>query len=466
MPSISSSLLQLLLYDSMLFFLALIICIIYIKKNHQGTEKSIFYIYLISTLSITNIFVKPVQDYLIPIPRTFIYYYKLFAGLSIFDIFIIVTFLYVCLNYLSKDKYRKIFFSKNILTKIFKYDIFLLILSFVGLVVYKLGNNPIDLVTQIRCIRLILNSVVFIFIAQIAINKYQSDEDIFRIISSLFFINLIIYFSEFSSSFLIKDICWERAGHKVSLLDQTGAGLALIYIPFIVCKTQYLKKWMLFSAYFFLVLLIYNSYKTWLLAIGITVFIMIFFSFIKGKIQRRLLLLSVIGIIAIVIFVIKVAQSNSDSVRTREGQNEMLYQAFSENPINIIWGIGHGGMIKKQTTTEDGGEIRKTDVENNSTKYIPTYQVPFFNIIKTSGIIGILLSINLFFIMLKYSFNLIKYGWYFSFSIAFIAVMLLLGTRLFYSDPQMCLYYIEAFVIFKLLLQRKKRIINKSTLSN
>lgn len=463
MSSISGAVLQLLFYDSVLFFTALIISAFYIYKHHRGTERYVFYIYLIITLSITNIFVKPVQDYLIPIPRTYIYYYKLFAGLSIFDILIIVIFCYICIKYLSRIKYRRIFFSCNLLTKIFKCDSILLSLSFVGFGVYMLGDNPIDYVTQIRCCRLILNIIVVVFIAQIVINKYTSDKDIFRLISTLFFLNFIVYFSEFLSSFFIKEICWERAGHKVSLLDQTGAGMALIYVPFILCKTPYLKRWMSLSAYFFLALLVYNSYKTWLLAIGITTFIMIYFGLLTGKIQKRLFLFSLIGILSVSLFVVSVSQSESNSVNTRKGQNEMLYKTFKENLINVICGIGHGGMIRKQTITEDGGETRAIDLENNeSAKYVTTYQVPFFNIIKFSGIIGMLVCINLFILMLKNSFSIIKYGWYFSYCIAFMAVMLLLGTRLFYSDPQMSIYYVEAYVVFKLLLQRQIRIIDST----
>lgn len=462
MSSISDKIVQLLIYDSLIFFLALIIAIIYISKNHKGTEKYIFYSYLIITLSITNIFIKPVQDYLIPIPRTFIYYYKFFAGLSTFDIFIITSFIYICIKYLSKKKYQKILFSRNILTKIFTYDIILLFISFVGFSIYFIGNNPVDFVAQIRCFRFILNIVVIIFIAQIVINTYTSDKAATRIITTLFFINFIVYFSEFISSFLLTDISWERAGHKVSLLDQTSSGMALIYIPFIICKTPYLKKWMTLSAYFFLALLIYNSYKTLLLAIGIAVFIIFFFSFLKGKIPKRLFIISLAGVFAASLFVISVAKSGTDSVKTRQGQNEMLYEAFNKNPINIFCGIGNGGMIKKQTLTEDGGETRAIDEKNSkSSKYTATFQVPFFNIIKLSGFIGILFCINLFIIMLKYSFNIIKFGWYFSFSIVFMAILLLLGTRLFYADPQMCIYYAEAFVIFKLLLQRQKRMTNQ-----
>ena len=112
MSSISDKIVQLLIYDSLIFFLALIIAIIYISKNHKGTEKYIFYSYLIITLSITNIFIKPVQDYLIPIPRTFIYYYKFFAGLSTFDIFIITSFIYICIKYLSKKNIKKYYFPE------------------------------------------------------------------------------------------------------------------------------------------------------------------------------------------------------------------------------------------------------------------------------------------------------------------------------------------------------------------
>lgn len=43
---------------------------------------------MIVTFSIYNIYVKPVQDYLLPIPRTYIFYQKIVAGLSIYDFFL------------------------------------------------------------------------------------------------------------------------------------------------------------------------------------------------------------------------------------------------------------------------------------------------------------------------------------------------------------------------------------------
>lgn len=408
-----------------------------------------------------NVYIKPVQDFLIPIPRTFIFYYKPIAGLAIYDIFIIGAFLYICIKYLSRGKYRRIFFSKNLLTKIFQCDLMLLFLSFLGFGIYMLGDNPVDSKEQVKCFRFIMSMVVTIFVAQMAITRYKSDKDIFRIITTLFFINFVVYFSEFISSFYIEEICWERGGHKVNLLDQTGGGLALIYVPFILCKTPYLKKWMSLSAYFFMMLLLYNVIKIWILPIGIAVFMMILWGLARMKIQKRLLLFSLVGIVAVVIFSITVARSGTDSILTRVGQSEMLYQAFSKNPINIIFGIGHGGMIKKQTMTEDGGEIRAVDLEDDKDpKYVTTYQVPFFFFLKLSGVIGMLFCLYLFIIMLKYSFSVIKYGWYFSCSIAFIAAVLLIGSRLSSADPQVGIYLGEAYVIFKLLLQHKIRIID------
>lgn len=453
--------LRLLVYDSLLFFVALIICIIYIYRHHRGTTKNILYTYLIITLSITNIFVKPIQDYLIPIPRTYIYYYKVFANLSPYDLFIMGVFVYICCKYLFRGKYKRILFAKNELSDIFKCDLWLLFLSYIGFAVYMLGDNPVDSIVQIKKFRLILNAFVSVFIGQMTIwiYKAKTDEDVFQLVTTLFFINFMVYSSEFISSFLIQDICWERGGHKVSLLDQTGAGLALIYIPFVICKNSFLKKWMLLTAYFFLILLIFNLYKTWILSMGITIIFMIIFGLHRGRINLRIFNYSLMGLVAIIIFSISVAKGNTDSVRTREAQNDMLIEAFIKNPVNIACGIGHGGMIRKQTVTEDGGETRAIDLErNDSAKYVVTYQVPFFNIIKFSGIIGMILCIGLFVRMVKCSYVVIKYGWYFSFCIVFMAVNLLLGTRLFYSDPQMSIYYVEAYVIFKLLLQRQIRI--------
>ena len=84
---IGNELLKLVLIDSLILLIAIIISSIYISKKSIGKEKIALYIYMIVTFSIYNIYVKPVQDYLLPIPRTYIFYQKIVAGLSIYDFF-------------------------------------------------------------------------------------------------------------------------------------------------------------------------------------------------------------------------------------------------------------------------------------------------------------------------------------------------------------------------------------------
>ena len=111
MFAIGNELLKLVLIDSLILLIAIIISSIYII----GKEKIALYIYMIVTFSIYNIYVKPVQDYLLPIPRTYIFYQKIVAGLSIYDFFSIGLCGMLLIRYFILKRDKGIFKQSNVI---------------------------------------------------------------------------------------------------------------------------------------------------------------------------------------------------------------------------------------------------------------------------------------------------------------------------------------------------------------
>lgn len=448
--------------DSVLFYIAIIIAFLYIHRKHKGIERIGLYIFTIITYSITNIFIKPVQDYLIPIPRTFIFYYKVIGSFSIYDIFLVTFFIYILLKYFSRRKYRNYLKHGGLLSSVLYYDFAIIVISFLGLLLYWLGNNPIDFNTQIRSIRPLFAAISAVFIGLCMIKKYKNENEIKikQLITSFCLLNFINIISQFISSFFLQGISWERAGHSVVLLDQSEGILTNIYVPLIFCFNRFIPKWIIYSGIFITGLQFYNGMKLMYFAIGVTLFIMLFMGINKGYISKRLFNFSFIGCIFIILFSFSFSQKSSNSLDTRIGQNESLFESLINNPINIVCGVGDGGMIKRQNKTEDDGESRAIDREKTTINYTTTYQVPILNTIKVSGLIGFLLSFILFFKMIRYAYSLIKYGWCYCFYISFFAVRLFLGTRFIYSDTQIVIFYVESYIIFALLLEIEKRKLN------
>ncbi|MCS3313107.1 hypothetical protein NXX38_14730 [Bacteroides sp. BFG-637] len=200
---IGNELLKLVLIDSLILLIAIIISSIYISKKSIGKEKIALYIYMIVTFSIYNIYVKPVQDYLLPIPRTYIFYQKIVAGLSIYDFFSIGLCGMLLIRYFILKRDKGIFKQSNVIMWIWRRDVYILVLSFGGFYLYMLTGNPTDYMIQLRTLRGVITGFICVYITMLILKKYDKEQDIRRLLSILFFLNFMNVLSQVISSFFL-----------------------------------------------------------------------------------------------------------------------------------------------------------------------------------------------------------------------------------------------------------------------
>lgn len=433
--------------DNALFFLCLFISLLFIRKNAVGKfEKWAFYGYTIISFSIYNIFIKPVQDYLITIPQTFIFYEKIISSLSLYDIFSIFLFLYLFNRRYNHHKDKAVFVHKNLLTLVWKRDLCLLVLSFVGYFLYDLQNNPVDVKVQVRMFRGILTGFNLYYISQFFLYKYTKPVDMMRVIKMFFFVNVLNVTQQFMASFFLQGISWERGGHPVVLFDQTESIMGCFCLPFIFSKVKVIPKWIVCFSYVFCLLTVYNYIKAFYLYVGLVLFLLLFVSLFKRRISKRILPFFLVCGIALMLFVSFFLSNASDDKMTRVGQMQSLQESFEANPANIFVGIGNGGLIKRQTMTEDGGEIRSIDLESEESKYQSAFQVPFLGPLKVSGMIGMLIVIVVFLKIFNVALNK-KNSWYKAVSYTCFSVWTIGGYTFVSTEPQSTIFICEAYII-------------------
>lgn len=455
MFAIGNELLKLVLIDSLILLITIIISIIYISKRSIGKEKIALYIYMIVTFSIYNIYVKPVQNYLLPIPRTYIFYQKIVAGLSIYDFFSIGLCVMLFIRYFILKKDRNIFRQSSVIMWIWRRDIYVLILSFLGFYFYMLAGNPTDYMIQFRTLRGVITGFICVYTTMVILNKYDKEQDIRRLLSILFFLNFMNVLSQVASSFFLQDISWQRGGHSVILLDQSESYMSLFLLPLIIAKNKIVPKWMVLTAYIIILLQVYNYVKTLYLNAALLLILLVIIGLIGGRVSRRIMSFSILICIAVFIFALFFINSSKGDKMSRVGQNNSLMVAFQNNPINIIFGIGDGGLIAKQTMSEDGGERRTIDSENEKySQFQAEYQVPYMGTLKTSGILGMIFVVYYFILLFKLAFRVQqKYGWYYCAAMGLFLIVVSVGRLMIISEPQISIFLCEAYIIYALLLR-------------
>ena len=449
--------------DTFILVIAFMIALYYVRKNAIKRELPFWIIYMIITFSSYNIYIKPVQDFLIPIPRTYIFFKKIIASLSPFDIFISVMFIKVVWKMSRYRSERNFLFANNSLSIILRREFVLLAISYLGLIFYYLANQPIDFNAQVRTTRGVLGGVVFVYFTCKLLNNYKEPGEYIRLISMIMTIDFLNIISQFISSLFLGDIAWQRGGHNVVLFDQTEGQLFFTYLPFILMKNKIIPTRIKWMAIIVVCLNIYNFPKTIYFYSGLAVIISIAFGVLRGRIPKRLTIIGAGALFVIILFFSAFATGTSNSKLSRLGQVTSLFTVFEKNPINIFFGIGDGGLFPRQTMSEDGGEIRAVDLEGVEESGLQgAVQTRYLMFLKTSGVIGLLYALIVFARLLIRSFRFIKVSWLTFFF--YICWLLYISgiMALFRSDPQCAIFTCTQYIIFVFLYRICKY---KNTLS-
>lgn len=449
---LSGELIKLFSIDTIILLIAFVISFYYVKKKTPKQERKYWIIYMLITFSSYNIFLKPVQDYLIPIPRTYIFYQKILGSLSIFDIFICFVFLKVLWKIARYPKEQVFLFSRNSLSVVLRRDLILLALSCLGFLFYYLADQPTDLNAQIRIIRGVLGGIAFVYFTYKLLKNYNEPHECIRLASMILVIDFINMMSQFVSSFFLTDIAWERGGHKVVLLDQTEGLLFFSYLPFILIKNRIIPKYIKSISLIVICLMIYNAYKFNLLLLGIAFVVTIVFGLFYGKTPKRLTLIGMLAMFLIAPFLINVFEGTSGSKMSRVGQINSLVSVLEKNPVNLFFGIGDGGLIPRQTMSEDGGEIRGIDLDNvNDSGFQGVIQIQYLRFIYTAGLFGFCYAMFVFIKLLARLSKLIKISWLIFFFYLCWVLNLSGMTALFWPDLQFAIFTCTQYIIFVML---------------
>jgi hypothetical protein len=440
---------ELIYIDSILFFIGIHLAIWIVCTRFNGSLRHILIGYAIITFSACNIFIKPVGSYLIVIPRTFIFYYKIIGNFSPYDIFLVISILLIFIKNIyiaAREKsIHRISVHKDILYLTFYRDIVLFFLGILGSVVFIALGGSVEWGVEIRYIRGFLTGILVMYFFSSIIIQLDSLEKSRKLISTLSLLTLINMASEFISSFFLQEISWERGGHKVVFFDQTSGILSIIYFPIIFYWSSFFDKTTKATSIFTVFLILYNHIKITYLYLGLVAITVVCFG-VKNKIPSRIYFMFFVTIFSCFLYTIFFLNNSSEIAKnTRVGQMESYFKTIENQPLLYMTGIGRGGLFERQQMTEDGGEIREFEKDVYINKQW-AFQVPFISHLKETGILGILFVFWIFVISLCKSEKLFSSNPYSGTVALFVTFFSFLGKSLISLDPQFAFYLVTAYL--------------------
>lgn len=452
---------SLLSLDAIIFSIGILIALIYIFKKTLKKERKWYILYTAITFSSMNIFIKPVHDYLIITPRTFLFYMKFMNYFSPMDIIFMILFIGVFIDIYKKRRLGKLqIFTDNFFSQIFKRDILLFTISFVGFFIFWVDNGEVDIKVQLRSVRLFLYGIPLYYLFEAIQVRLWSINDIRRTIEAFYVLNFINMLNQSISAYFLSNITWERNGWSACFLDQIDIRIYFVVIPFLLCPLFFVSRKILYMNVFIFILLLRIYMKSFYLVVGLSIIVIAFMSLFQGKIKRKIFVLFCGAFVGVLLFLGYIAQEKA--ILTRQGQLDMLFGMYEQHQACSIFGVGFGGMIKHQEVTEDGGEIRAIDAEQMKNNYTTTFQVPFFSFLKTCGIFGLFLTIFMSGSILKKCFEYNRKNLFFSAMSVIFLINYFMNFVFISADPQGCLYACEGAFLFKLV--EKVNVLNKQFL--
>jgi len=404
---------SLIVFDSAIFIFFIIVGFIYlikVSRRYNLSAAFVFFlaIYIVLSYSSYNLMVMPIHDFNIPIPRTFIYHYKVFSSFSPLDL-LSIGFLFTLLG-------RWMVCKKNPLSEFSSTDnsdsvikivaiqgLLVLLVSFVGYITYSINHGVVSIKNQIVYFRGVIYFFIFIFLYKTSIDELKKN-DLKSMLMVFCVIDFINFISGLISTLVYTDFVWERYGIKVTIIDQDKIYNYFTLYLFVIVSLFFSKKIKpsvaLVLAVIIATCMLFNVYK-FLFAIG---FLYLLYeisvrSVLRNVPLKRMILLMVIAIgLAPPAFKI----FTSKPINTRASQlNDYWDYTGKYFPANLF-GIGYGGFYLSPTGVADKGEIKKIDEDaDGNVKYKRSIQSPILTHIKSSGIIGLSIMIVSGFIIFR-----------------------------------------------------------------
>ena len=456
------NLLQAGIVDGIVFILTLVLGLAYVMRTSLGKERLFLSLYVLTTYSSYNLMVKPVHDYNLVVPRTFIFHYELFGPLNSVDIIFIFLFFYLLYTYVVK--YGFSFPNSGIcraINLIFLRDFFLVLLSLLAFFLFQNFFDYLNISSfkdELRFCRGILYfSVLYLLFCFILRDGSLDFLGFFKRFVVLDVINLV---SGYVGTRIYYEYIWERYFLKVSIIDQDDVYTFVVFyfvwtISFLVnfYKTKLPSKYVAVTFAVF-VLAFFNFYKT-LYMFGVVFFLILLF--LRFYYKRRNFVQVCVFVFAVMLMVNSVLYfASSKSIHTRLAQVVDYFDFVVErSPFLVLTGIGHGGYFIAKTPTDDAGEIKKVDLDENE-DVKKSLQIPVLTLLKQVGVFGFFVFVLFtFFIFIKILNSIPCYN-NFTFALLFSpTIFASLGIMLSTPSPVHIIVFFKMFLLFILYVEHR-----------
>ncbi len=384
---------ELFVQDSVVFLIGIVVSIWVLWRRTRSWPglRPFGLLYIAGTHSSYNILVKPINDFNLVVPRTFLTHAKVSGPLSVLDALMVLLLIVAIVQALSAGR-QSISIPREFRLVFFK-DVFLAAIS-LFLFVMLSGQTGSPLGGELMWYRQLLYYIMLFYFADRSLRRHV-ELDLIQVFLTFMWIDVINLLCGFISTLIYGDIVWQRYFLNVTIIDQENPMLAIMY-PLVL-----IYMWIRRSAFdiprtaviacvLITVLLIANFYK------GSIAYILLFlpFTVLYAVFHRRnsfrplAASLAILPMGALFYWIFFVAFSAAP-LQTRGSQFIDLTTSMSSlGGVYPIVGIGNGTLYTRNFTDDDQGEVKAIDLEEIGDK-ASIMQSPGAQIYKATGLPGL-----------------------------------------------------------------------------
>lgn len=381
--------------DSLVFLSAALIClaVLWRRTRHCKALRPFGLLYIAGTLSSYNIMVKPVHDYNLVIPRTFLTHGKFVGPLSVLDALMILGLLLAWL-WPGRTRQRNSVVPKEFRLILLK-DLALAGLSLL-LFLYLMDRTASPLGGELAWYRQIIYLVALFAVVDRFLQRHPP-VDLLQVFVTFMWIDAINLLSGYVSTLVYGDLTWQRYFLNVTIIDQDDVMIAVMYPLILMCmwvnKSRFqMSRTVIGFSLLISALLFANFYK------GSIAYILLFLPFLvvyawskKRNTSRPMTATLAILPVAALFYWIFFVLSSTASLETRANQfSDLTAFMGSTGTAYPVVGIGNGTLYDRNSSDEDEGETKQIDQEENPNK-ASAMQSPGAQIYKAVGLPGLLL---------------------------------------------------------------------------
>lgn len=386
--------------DSFVFMIGILTSIWVLLRNTRLCKRlrPFGLLYIAGTHSSYNILVKPISDYNLVVPRTFLTHAKAAGSLSILDVMMVSVILVMVARWILSG-FRSFRIPKEFRLVLVK-DIYLAAISlFLFVVLSAQTGSPLG--GEVSWYRQLVYYIALFYLANRCL-LYRGSLDLVQAFLAFVWIDLINLTCGLISTLIYGDIVWQRYLLNVTIIDQEDPLIALMYTLILIYmwirRSAFgIPRAAVLACFLITALLIANFYKGTIAYILLFLpFTVLYFVLHRRKTFRPLVAsLAIVPMAALFYWVFFIAFS-ATPLETRKGQFTDLTESMSSlGGAYSIVGIGNGTFYTRNYTDDDRGEARAIVLEESGDKAF-IMQTPVLQIYKATGLPGLVLHTIVF----------------------------------------------------------------------